>query len=246
MNMGQLLPWTSDFDNVKGSVLPAGSGSDVWAICAFQGSVVAVKYNGAWQAAIPVYGPAGSTANTDNSPPSTVIDSKGIVHVVYGTGRKTGQASIPQIWYSRNDTETTFTVGLNLDALNDTRNLANYYPTISLDSSTDNLYVLWLQGDSARVPKTVMGRMCALGSWSDLVIAPQTSFTKQYMTSIYSAPGVYKIGWQWTQNTTAPIQVLFDSIPIPEFSDLTPLVVVPLVVVAVRRISSRGKDQKTL
>ncbi|MBN1677750.1 MAG: zinc ribbon domain-containing protein [Candidatus Thermoplasmatota archaeon] len=242
-NIGQLLPWASDYDNVKGSVLPAGSGSDVWAVYAFQGSVKAMKYTGVWSPESAIYGPAGSTANTDNSPPSVVIDSKGVVHVVYGTGRKSGQASIPQIWYSHSNTDLTFTPGLNLDPANDTRGLANYYPTISLDSSTDDLYVLWLQCDSAFTPKTVMARKCISGTWYGIAIEPQTSFTKQYMTSIYSAPGEYKICWQWTQNTTAPIQVLYDSLWVPELGNLASLVALSAMIVVVCRVRPRKEDE---
>jgi hypothetical protein len=56
------------------------------------------------------------------------------------------------------------------------------------------------------------------GTWNFVDIGTQTSYTKQYLTSVYSVTGAYKICWLWTQNTSAPIQVYFDKIP--EFGNL--------------------------
>lgn len=80
-----------------------------------------------------------------------------------------------------------------------------------------------------------MGRKCIAGAWSAMVIEPQTSFTKQYMTSVYSIAGEYKICWQWTQNSTAPIDVMFDSTWIPEFGNLTLPIIGFIVIFAVYR-----------
>ena len=243
-NTGQILPYGNYEENAKGSIVPAGSGSDMWAIYAYAGYVAAKKYeNGAWPADYDeqvIFAPRSSdvASNTDNSPPSVVVDSKGVVHVVYGTGRADkGKRSIPLIFYSHNNTDSvTFTAGLNLDPSNDTLNIANYYPTISLDSSTDSLYVLWLQSDSTFVAKTVMGRKYISGTWSDMIIEPQTGYAKQFLTSAYSVSSGLEICWQWTQNVTAPLEVLFDGTMIPEFSGLTvPVFCVSILVLLVRR-----------
>jgi len=223
-NTGEIMPFGMYENNSKGSIVPAGVGSDMWAIYTYEGYVCAKKYqNGAWPADYDeriIYKADNNWANTENSPPSVVVDGKGVVHVVYGTGRqdKFSKVSIPQIFYSRNNTNSmTFTPGLNLDPSNDTRAIANYYPTISLDISTDNLYVFWLQCDSTFNARTVMGKKCAAGSWSFMSFT-QSTYTKQFMTSVYSVAGETHICWQWTQNSTLPIQVMFDKIP--EFSDL--------------------------
>ena len=240
MDTGGVLPYGEYESNSKGSIVPAGSGSDMWAVYTYEGYVAAKKYDGTWPEAwdeIVIYRGGTSMANTDNSPPSVVVDGKGVVHVVYGTGRADKlKRSIPQIEYSHSNPDLTFTVGLNLDPSNDTRLIGNYYPTISLETSGDSLYVIWLQCDSTFVPRTVMGRMCISGTWSAMTIEPQTNFVKQYMTSIYSVTGFYNICWQWTQNTTAPIEVLFDHIPIPEFADIAlPLVGLIVTFVFYRR-----------
>jgi predicted RNA-binding Zn-ribbon protein involved in translation (DUF1610 family) len=246
VDTGQLLPWYLTTDNAKGSIVPAGSGSDVWAVYIYGGYVSARKYNGTWQADQRIYTSFGSTANTDNSPPSVVVDKRGVVHVVCGTGEKVGGGggiSTPRIWYSHNDTDLTTFTGVFLDTY--VKGVGGYYPTISLDTSTGNLYVIWLQnilGDPTYAPVTVTGRKCVSGTWSNMTIEPQTTFTKQYMTSIYSVSGEFKICWQWTQNTTAPIEVLFDSTMIPEFGDLTLPFIGFFVIFAVCRQRSRSKD----
>lgn len=248
MDTGSVLPYTDWQDTSKGSIVPAGSGSDMWAVYTYQGYVAARKYDGTWPAnwdQMEIYAPESKIrTNTDNSPPSVVVDGNGVVHVVYGTGfgDKSGNSK-PRIEYSHSNTDLTFTAGLNLDGSSES--IGNYYPTISLETSTDSLYVLWLQSDTTLAPKTVMGRKCVSDTWSNMTIEQQTSHTKMYLTSIYSASGEYKICWQWTQNTTAPIQVLYDSFWIPEFGDLTPLVCVSIVLFAVYRRSSRGKDDLT-
>ncbi|MBN1678457.1 MAG: zinc ribbon domain-containing protein [Candidatus Thermoplasmatota archaeon] len=241
---GQMLPTASITDNVKGSIVPAGSGSDVWAISAYAGNVAAVKYNGTWQPPQIVYAQAGSKLNTDNSPPSVVVDGKGVVHVVYGTGRKTVQTSIPTIEYSRNETGlTTFTAGINLDSLIPA-GIGDFYPTISLDASTDDVYVLWLQSDATFAPKTVMGKKCISGTWYNMTVEAQTAFTKMYLTSVYSASNEFQLCWQWTQNETSPFEVIFDG-TIPELGGLTLPLAGLMIMIAVYRSRSWGKEELT-
>jgi uncharacterized membrane protein YgdD (TMEM256/DUF423 family) len=240
---GHMLTVALTTDNVKGSIVPAGSGSDVWAVYAYTGNVAARKYSGTWLAPQMVYAQAGSKANTDNSPPSVVVDGKGVVHVVYGTGRRAGQVSTPVIEYSHNNTDlTTFTIGVSLDTLI-AAGIGDYYPTITLESSSGDLYALWLQSDSTFTPITVMGMRCVSGVWSAITIASQTSFAKQHLTSIYSVSGESNTCWQWSQNTTAPVEVLFDGTMIPEFGDLALPMVGFIVIFAVYRQRSRSRDK---
>jgi hypothetical protein len=242
---GQMLTATSAADNVKGSIVPAGSGSDVWAVYGYAGNVAARKYDGIWLASQMVYTQAGSKANTDNSPPSVVVDRNGVVHVVYGTGRRTGQTSTPTIEYSHNNTGlTTFTGGMSLDPLI-TTGIGDYYPTISLETSTGELYVLWLQSDTTFAPKTVMGSKFVSGTWSTMTIEHQTTFTKQHMTSIFYVSGTLKICWQWTQNTTAPTEVYCDGTMIPEFGGLMLPVLGTFVLFAVCVQMFRGRKGPT-
>jgi hypothetical protein len=69
---------------------------------------------------------------------------------------------------------------------------------------------------------SIIGKKNVSGTWTALTIT-QNAYVKQYLTSIYSVSGEQFICWQWTQNTTAPIQVVFDKLP--EFSQ----VLVPIV-----------------
>jgi len=217
---GNMLPAAYAEPNLKGSIVPAGSGNGVWAVYGYGGNVASNRYNGAWQPQQTIYAQTGNRVNTDNSPPSAVVDSKGVVHVVYGTSRKTGKVSIPMIQYSRNVTGSdAFTAGVDLDA-SLPAGIGDFFPTITLDSSTDDLHVLWLRGDATNTPRTVMWAECAGSVWSFNAVASQSSNAKMFLTSTYSAPSQFSLCWQWTENVTAPIEVLFDGPVIPEFSSL--------------------------
>ncbi len=247
---GQLLPWYLTTDNAKGTIVPAGTGSDVWAVYIYGGYVSARKYTGTWGADQRIYTLFGSVANTDNSPPSVVVDKQGVVHVVYGTGLRVGGGggvSTPEIMYSHNDTGLmSFTAGLNLDP-NVPKGIGGFYPTISLDSSTGDLYVLWLQNilnDPSYAPKTVLGRQCSSGTWSNMTIQTQTNSTKMFLTSVYSVPNGPNISWEWTQNRSLPIEVLYDRVGIPEFGDLAfPSIGLLAIFVAYSAIPRRRDDE---
>jgi hypothetical protein len=244
---GQMLAAAAAADNVKGSIVPAGSGSDVWAIYAYAGNVAGRKHTGIWSAPYLIYASGALKLNTDNSPPSVVVDGKGVVHVVYGTSYRWGQNSIPRLLYSRNNTGmTTFTPGLELPDPLEPFTVGDYYPTISLEASTGDLYVFWIQSISTTTfdPVTVMGSKCVSGTWSYITIQPQTSFTKQYMTSVYSVSGEFKICWQWTQNVTTPIDVMIDHQEIPELGDLTLPIIGVIVIFTVYRKRSRSKEDR--
>ena len=120
-------------------------------------------------------------------------------------------ALVPQIRYrycSSGGWSSTF----ELDE--DGTSVAHYYPTISLDNSTGDLYAFWisLDDDSIDCAKNVSG------DWDLVTLEGQNSYEKQYLTSIYAVPGENHICWQWTQNTSGNIEVIFDVIP--EFEDI--------------------------
>lgn len=240
---GQMLASPENSDTVKGSIVPAGSGSNVWAIYAYDKYVGSREYTGTWQATqTTIYSTGSGTGNTINSPPSVVVDSHGVVHVVYGTGRKVVGNSAPSIEYTHNNTgATTFALAVDLDQYIPA-DVGDFYPTISLDSSTNNLFVFWLRSDATLAGKTVTARKCVSGTWSNLTLGSQTTYTKQYLNSIYSVSGESKICWQWTQNITSPFQARFDKIP--EFSHviLPVMSIMAIFAVFVRRTRSRRKD----
>jgi len=202
--------------NVKGSIVPVGTGSDMWAVYAHSGYVSAKKYTGSWAATTPadIWTPgADSLENTDNAPPSVVVNSKGVVYVVFGDSHTQGGNSKPHIGFTFNSTSTSwnFTSPNYFVYLSGTTNTAGYkYPTISLDSSTGNLFAFWINM-TADNGIDCMKKPAGLG-WSTFSLGSQRTDPKQYLTSIYSVSGETLICWQWTQNTTG-IQVIFDKIP---------------------------------
>jgi hypothetical protein len=107
-----------------------------------------------------------------------------------------------------------------------------------LDSSTGNLLVFWIQIDT-------MAIHCSRnvsGTWSELTLSGQTTYTKQYLSSIYSGPGEQYVCWQWTQNTTSPMEVQFDKIP--EFPGIAMPVLVVVALFVVVNARSRSKKAK--
>ena len=233
---GNMLSTDSTQSNIKGSILPAGSGSNMWAVYGYDGNVGARKYTGTWSSQTTIYtlGTGEDSSNTDNAPPCAVVDAHGVIHVVYGNGY-IQTVSKPRIYYAYNN--GAWSTSYRLDAAGST--LGNLYPTISLDSSTGNVYAFWIQTDTNGVGRTVMGKKNVTGTWSTLTLNPQTADSKQYLESIYSVSGETHICWQWTQNTSAPIQVIFDKIP--EFSQVLIPVFFVLMVVAIGMRRSNGK-----
>jgi len=202
--------------NMKGSIVPAGVGSQVWAVYTYDGNMASRKYDGtAWSAENTFY-VASNLQGTDTAPPSVVVDSKGVLHVVYGDDHEQPIGnSKPHIYY-RYSQGSSWSVALALSGIANTDGYK--WPTLSLDTSTGNLYAFWYDMQT----NAIIGKKNVSGTWTALTIT-QNTYVKQYLTSIYSAPGEQFICWQWTQNTTAPIQVVFDKLP--EFSH----VVVPVV-----------------
>jgi len=221
---------------LKGSILPAGSGSNMWAVYIYNGNIASRKYTGTWGSASSIYALTGSGGYMDVAPPSAVVDGQGVVHLVYGDGHESPVGtSKPYIWYTYNNSNS-WSSALRLDSV--ANNKGNRYPTISLDSSTGNLYVFWIQIDTMAIYcwKNVSG------TWSQVSLGTQTSYTKQYLTSIYSGPGEQFICWQWTQNTTGTIEVQYDKIP--EFPGIAMPVLIFVALFVIVNARSRARKAK--
>jgi len=212
--MGSLISFGGAGSNLKGLVLPAGSDSNVWAIYMSAGSVYSRKYTGSWSVQSTIYNNLGDTGNQDLAPASAVVDGNGVIHVVYGNGHAQ-KGSKPFIYYVCNS-GSSWSTPYRLDSVANA--IGNFYPTISLDASTGNVYAFWIQTDSKAVGRTIVGKVNVSGTWTSLTFSLQTTDQKQYLTSIYSVSGEVNICWQWTQNTTGTIHVVFDKLP--EFSDV--------------------------
>jgi hypothetical protein len=223
---------------VKGSIVPAGTGSQVWAIYTYGGNVACRKYTTSWSSQVLIQTGSG-TQNGPMllAPPSVVVDSRKVVHVVYGSCNESGTAK-PHVMYAHNLTaSTSFTSGLDLDPTIP-QDVGDISPTISLDSSTGNLFAFWIRTDASDIGRTIMGKKNVSSAWTSQSFASDTTTQKQYLTSIYSSSSETCISWQWTQNVTAgAIEVQFET-KIPEL----PSVVMPVIfVVGVFMCVSRRK-----
>jgi hypothetical protein len=236
---GNMLSQPSSASTDVCSVVPTGS--NVVAVYGSEGSVAARTFDGAaWSTDALIYDiGTGNPSNTVNAPPCVVVGGNGVVHVVYGDGHQQPAISKPYIYYVYY-AHGTWSVPYRLDSVSNT--LGNDYPTISLDASTGNLYAFWVQTDTSGVPQTVMCRKNVSGTWVSMSIGNQTAGVKQYLTSVYSVTGENQICFQWTQNTTAPIEVQFDKIP--EFSDIALPLVFMIFMVGVFYRSGRARRKR--
>ena len=227
-----LSPDTSIAD-LRGSILPTGTGSDVWAVYNHDSHVDSMKRtSGSWGSEENVYTDTGSLEFIVTAPACAVIDGNGVLHVVYGDATKSGATEYPQIQYKYRSS-SGWSSALELDA--DATNVGHNYPTVSLETSTGDLYVFWISLDDNNIDC----KKNDSGSWSFVTLGGQNSNEKHYLTSIYSVSGENYICWQWTQNTTGDIEVIFDVIP--EFEDL----VVPiLVMIAIFFVGMRKRRHR--
>lgn len=235
--MGTLASDQPD-SNLKGSIVNVGTANDMLAVYIHAGSVFSRLYTGTWSAEYTIYDNKGSPENTVNAPPSVAVDARGTAHVVYGDGHREPAISKPYIYYVYYNANG-WSAPLRLDTVSDT--LGNVYPTVSVDLSTGNVWAFWLETDVNGVAHILRAKKNVSGTWSFFTINGDTTNVKQYLTSVFSAPNEQFIAFQWTQNTTTPIHVMFDRIP--EFGDIAvPVFSLVAVFLAVRLKVRRGRD----
>lgn len=233
---GAMLATSVSSASVKGSVVPAGTGSDVWAVYTYNGNMASRKYtSGTWSSET-VFFAAAKTASTDIAPPSIVVDTNGVLHCVYGDDHEQPVGSSKPHIYYRYNTGSGWSAALLLSSGVNTNGYK--WPTISLDTSTGTVYVFWYDMQT----NAIVGEKNVSGTWTALSFV-QNTYAKQYLSSIYSAPNEPAICWQWTQNTTAPIQVVFDKIP--EFSHVTLPVMLTLLLFVAYEGTARKKRGKS-
>ena len=119
-----------------------------------------------------IHAPSSGTSaeNTRYAPPSAVVDSRYVVHVVYGTSTMDTGVWDPDIHYVYSTSASTWSTRRTMDS--SSGGTVVKYPTISLDSSTGNVYAMWIRdgtsADSITVQKNVTG------SWSTVSPAQTT------------------------------------------------------------------------
>ncbi|HXK36911.1 MAG TPA: hypothetical protein VJ553_05000, partial [Candidatus Paceibacterota bacterium] len=125
---GNMLDVDSNLMNGKGVIVPTGTGNGVWTVYAFDGNVQSRKYTGIWSTQSDIYllGATENPGNTDNAPPSAVVDGNGVLHVVYGDGHQQGGVSKPHIYHSYNTGSSWAPGPYRLDTINNP--LGNVHP----------------------------------------------------------------------------------------------------------------------
>ncbi len=224
----------------KGILIPGKSGSGVlmWSVYTYEGNVESVYHDGsAWKVVdkATLYAAGASLANTALAAPSGLIDANGVLHVVFGTGDTYSGVWKAKMQYAYNQ-GTGWSTPITLNA---TGTYAHRSPTISLDSSTGNVYAMWLENttNQVQIKKNVSG------TWTSVTIS-QNSYLKYHLTSIYSAPSESYICCQWTQDTSGTYEVIYENL-IPEFSEVVVPVFFMMMVFAVgyRHRSKKPKDK---
>ena len=243
--MGSLLTVDSSSPEIRGTIVPAGTGSNVWAIYTYAGNVSSRRYVGVgpWSSENPILTATGATfVNTARAPPSAVVDSKGVVHVVYGDCYEAVGVGKPRILYSHNNTgANTWTTGLPLDT-GIPASVGDLYPTISLESTTRTLYTFWVRMDTTDTPLTIMAKKNESGSWTFIPTGSDTTSSKAYLTSVYSVTGSSLVCWQWTENTngTGTLRIVFEKIP--EFGEIAPTVFGVMIILVL--VEHRGRARR--
>jgi len=233
---GNMLSTDKNDDYLYATILSTGSGSDMWAVYNYDQRVSSRQYtSGTWSAETVVYNGAGGAADFIRvAPASSLVDGDGTIHVVYGDATEDASSnSLPNICYTYNN-GSGWATPVIIDEIADS--IGNKVPTVSLDIATGDLYAFWVQMNN----NNIICKKLASEAWSFVDIGSQNSYSKSYLTSVYAVSGQYNICFMWTQNTSSPIQVMFDKIP--EFGDiLVPICFMILAVVAL----SRSRTKRT-
>ncbi len=231
---GNMLSTDRNDDYLYATILSMGSGSSMWAVYNYDQRVSSRQYtSGTWSAETIIYNGAGGAADfIQVAPASSVVDDDGTIHVVYGDSMEDASSnSLPNICYSYNN-GSGWATPVTIDEVADS--IGNKCPTVSLDTATGDLYAFWIQMNS----NNIICKKLASETWNFVDIGSQNSYSKSYLTSVYAVSGQSNICYMWTQNTSSPIEVMFDKIP--EFEDiLIPICFMILAVVTLSRNRTR-------
>jgi len=235
---GNLLTGTLPTDTSRVCLAPGTSASGIfmWAIYTSAGSVYSKTYVSGWVGGETIYSAGASDENTHSAPASAVMDADGVLHVVFGTGYMDVTTWKAQIQYTYNQgSGWSSPLTLNLAG-----NEVRLTPTISLDSSTGNVYAMWIE-DTTTPAVIVMKNVS--GTWDFVSITQSETNEKNHLNSIYSVPGESLVCMQWTEHTTGPsYNAEFEKIP--EFSDIVlPVFFVLVIFIAAHRHRSRGSGR---
>ncbi|MFQ6128488.1 MAG: hypothetical protein ACE5QW_06260 [Thermoplasmata archaeon] len=196
-------------------VLPL-SDTDMYVIWYADGYLEGRKcQSGSWQTVDSI---DTTTSGSSNKGPSAVIRS-GNIHMVYvNSSGYVNYSKYTGSWskYNLNSTDT------------------GRSPTITLDTSSSYLYVLWINSSNQ-----IVGNYSTDGgsSWSQMTGITTNTDAKGNLTSIYSCNLNY-IAWEFDSST----QIKFE--PIPEFTDLIVPIASIILFILIRRRRDYGTEAK--
>jgi hypothetical protein len=155
--------------------------------------------------------------------PVAVANSSADVHLVYS------DVNGDIIYRMRTDSTGLWNSPTTLDATD-----GNFYATITLETSTEDLYAFWMASDYQ-----IKGQKYS-GSWTSISYIDVNTFTKDYLTSPYDISSASLMSWAWAQGGSVPYEAKIAFIP--EFGEvLAPVGFVILVSVI---FSIRGRSRR--
>ncbi|MFQ6128094.1 MAG: ATPase domain-containing protein [Thermoplasmata archaeon] len=209
-----LLAANADTAYLYAIIVPL-SGQDMYAIWYNEGNLEGKKYTSGtgWGSVTSI---DTTTSGVTNKTVSAVVDSAYNIHLVYIN--ETGRVNY-----------TKYTNSWSSPTVLDT-NANNEYVTITLDNSTNYLYLFYINSTHQ-----IKGKALDFPSWVDITGIEENTDEKDWLTSVYEVDSVLKICWEWTNGTTSPYQVRFET-GIPEFEDvIAPVFFLAILALMVRR-----------
>jgi hypothetical protein len=209
-----LLSSNSNINYLYAIILPLSS-QDMYAMWYRDGNIEGKAYDGSttsWDSSATSIG--NTTSGVTNKTISAVVDSSDSIHLVYAN--ETGRVN-----YTKYTSSWSSPTVLDSDTNNE-------YVTITIDSSTDDLFAFWVSSNYQ-----IEGQQYTT-SWSAISGIETNTNEKDWLTSVYNVSSRADVCSEWTQGTSSPYDVRFEIIP--EFSDLlAPIIGVFALVVTLRR-----------
>lgn len=214
---------------VFGEILPLGGG-DVYALWYADGNIEGRGYDAgtsSWDAS--EVSIATTAASKDKLGPSAVVDSSNTINLIYSDSSG----------YIRYKYKTTSGPWTNGSSDPESSYTYNFYPTLSLLTSNDNLYALYIRGNQ------IYCKIWNGSSWNSKALTTDSN-TKIHLTSIYSYSTTSRMSWQW-RNETLDYDISFERIP--EFSDVAPPISFVVVATSMlyfrrRRVLERARRKR--
>lgn len=219
-----VLRTSGDVSNnyVYPEILPL-SGGDMYAVWYADGNIEGRGYDAGtslWETSETSI--ATTAGSKDKMGPSVVADSSQTLHLIYSD-------SSGYIQYKYKETSGSWTDGSSDP---ETSNQYNFYPTLSLLTTNDNLYAFYIRANQ------IYCKVWDGSSWLEVTLTSDTN-TKTHLTSTYSSSDASKLPWIWRQETL-DYDITFERIP--EFDHvLLPIAFVGLVPIMKRLSRSERK-----